>query len=125
MIKDSYEDERGNIYYPKFFTESYCYLRSDSHGHIRAMMCPIRDGEVIFKDAYGYKSGRHDPNLWMAQNSESMPRQFYPEAIHEKIAEAHPGHQKTAEQQAQTRAENLRRLQESRQRLLDNENTES
>ena len=123
-IKDYYEDQQGVKYYPKFHTEAYCFLRSDSFGHVRTKMCPIREGEVVFKDAYNFKSGRHDPTLWMQQNSEGLPQQFYPEAIREKIAEANPRHVESAEEKAVIQSENIRHLQESRQRLLDNENSE-
>jgi hypothetical protein len=124
-IKEFYQDQQGIKYYPKFYTEAYCYLRAEHYGSVHLKMCPIRDGEVIFKDAYGFKSGRHDPRIWMQQNSESLPQQFYPEAIREKIAEANPRHVESSEEKAQVQVENLRLLQESRQRLLDNENSES
>ena len=87
-ILDEYQDSQGRIYKPVMFTESYVYLRSDHYGSISTMMAPIRDGEVILKDAYGFKGARHNPTIWMQQNSEGMPQKFYSEATQQALDKA-------------------------------------
>ena len=127
-IKDFYENAQGIKYYPKLYTESYCFLRAEHYGSVHLKMCAIdqENGEVRFnRTAHGFRPNIDNPNLWMQQNSESMPQQYYREAIRQKVAEANPKLTETAEEKAAIQAENLQRLRESRQRLLDNENSES
>ncbi len=87
-LKDEYFDSQGRSYKPVMYTESYCFLRADHFGSIHVKMCPIRDGEVIFKDAYGFKEARHNPTIWMQQNSEGMPQKFYSEATQQALDKA-------------------------------------
>jgi len=111
-----YTDHQGKVFKPLYYTENYVYYRSDFHGHIECRMHRITDeGEVVItRLAKGFRNGFHNPTQWMMENSEGMPQQYISGEIKERV-----GAPETAEQKAQVQAENMKRLQESRQKLLD------
>ena len=45
-----------------------------------------KDGIVDFgRRANGFKLGRQNPEIWMRENSESMPRAYYSQEVYDKV----------------------------------------
>ena len=119
-LEDQYTESRGRVFKPLLYTDDYVFMRSEYHGHVELRMVR-RDpetGEVSLRRAAKFTSGFHNPRAWLQEHSEGMPQTFVPSGTREII-----GCNSCDEaEQAAIKADNHRRLQESRQRVLNLKN---
>ena len=125
-INDFYEDPRTGIkWVSQQHTENLVYCRADYFGHIQHAAFKITDGQMGTKIIKTFSTGP-EATRYIREHSEGLPQTFVPSATREILKPCDPC-QENIDRAVQ--ADNVARLNESRQKIIDlknnvNQNTE-